>query len=89
MPLAVREAFADACARHGFVWEDFEVVEEGRVVSVAPVAGGDLREYPTAPPTAHPTAPPTAATTDAGGVPWIVAFERDLARDVFGPPLSD
>jgi hypothetical protein len=73
MPLAAREAFADACARHGFVWEDFEVAEEGGVVSVAPVAGGDLRAYP----------------TEAGGAPWIVAFERDLARDVFGPPLAD
>lgn len=73
MPLAVREAFADACARHGFVWEDFEVSADAEVVSVAPVAGGDLRAYPTA----------------AGDVPWTVAFERDLALDVFGPPLAD
>lgn len=73
MSLAVREAFADACARHGFVWEDFEVNADDTAVSVERVAGGELRRY----------------AVDGVGTPWTIAFERDLEGDVFGPPLAD
>jgi len=77
-----RDDFASACARHGFVPEDFEIRSEqlepggspgpGRKITVTRVAGGDLRTY-----------------AAGNGVAWAAAFERDLAQDVFGYPLAD
>jgi hypothetical protein len=76
-----RDAFTLACARHGFVSEDFEVSAEEsdqragegiRSVTVARVVGGALQVY--------------RAT---GGGSWIPDFEKDLARNEFGFPLAD
>lgn len=84
LPENERDDFESACARHGFVGEDFDVsAEEGvspssesihipRKVTVARVFGGDAQVYP--------------AATDYS---WTVAFERDLERGEFGYPLAD
>lgn len=83
LPVDERGDFESACARHGFVREDFEVGEEEgisqgsgsshipRKITVARVGGG-VQVYP-------------AAT----GISWTVAFERDLERGEFGFPLAD
>lgn len=73
-----------ACARHGFVPEDFEfeIVESGppsgqesmvrKAISVERVVGGQFQTY------------------EAGnGKSWTAAFESDLAADWFGAPLAD
>jgi hypothetical protein len=84
LPENERNDFESACARHGFVGEDFDVsAEEGlspssgsshipRKVTVVRVIGGDAQAY-------------LAATDNA----WTVAFERDLERGDFGYPLAD
>ncbi|CAG9172620.1 hypothetical protein LMG23992_02282 [Cupriavidus laharis] len=78
LPAEERDAFEAACARHGFVAEDFEVnVENGgvnaqRTISVGRVVGSEFERYAT-----------------ADGAAWIASFERDLAADTFGFPLAD
>lgn len=84
LPADERESFESACARHGFVQQDFDVAaEEGtplagrpshtpREITVARVIGGEVRRYP-----------------DRAGTSWTAAFEQDLARDIFGFPLAD
>lgn len=84
LPADERENFESACARHGFVPEDFDVAaEEGtpladspnhtlREITVTRVIGSEVRRYP-----------------DRAGSSWIAAFEQDLLRDVFGFPLAD
>ncbi|WP_020203390.1 MULTISPECIES: hypothetical protein [Cupriavidus] len=81
LPAQERDAFASACALHGFAQEDFEVSAAAagdgdagrppRRIAVVRVTGGEAREY------------------RDGPVRWTEAFERDLARDVFGFPLAD
>ncbi|MHA7680835.1 hypothetical protein [Cupriavidus sp. PET2-C1] len=84
LPADERENFESACARHGFVPEDFDVAaEEGtpladslnhtlREITVTRVIGSEVRRYP-----------------DGAGSSWIAAFEQDLLQDVFGFPLAD
>lgn len=78
LPADERDAFEAACARHGFVAEDFEIsVEDGagnaqRSISIGRVVGSQFEQYAT-----------------ADGVAWVALFERDLAGDVFGFPLAD
>jgi len=84
LPADEREAFEAACARHGFVSEDFEIyIDEGEpagdesrreqpAVSVGRVVGAGFEQYPV-----------SAAAT------WVTAFEKDLERDAFGFPLAD
>ncbi|WP_042885005.1 hypothetical protein [Cupriavidus necator] len=84
LPAGEQAAFEAACARHGFVREDFEVtVDEGiiprggpgqtsRKVTVARVSGSAMQSY-----------------LAGGGISWTAAFERDLEQDVFGFPLAD
>ncbi|MGN5479652.1 hypothetical protein ACTMU2_30370 [Cupriavidus basilensis] len=67
LPAVERDAFEAACARHGFVAEDFEVsVEDGpanaqRTISIGRVVGSEFEKY----------------ATDAGAA-WVACFERDL-----------
>ena len=78
LPEGERDAFEAACARHGFVADDFEVsVKEGantaqRIINVGRIVGSQFEQYAT-----------------ADGIAWVVLFERDLARDTFGFPLAD
>ncbi|WER44589.1 hypothetical protein CupriaWKF_09510 [Cupriavidus sp. WKF15] len=78
LPTGERDAFEAACARHGFVPEDFEVsVQEHaanaqRTISIGRVVGSQFEQYAT-----------------ADGIDWVALFERDLAGDVFGFPLAD
>lgn len=78
LPAEEREAFEAACARHGFVVEDFEVTADDdgpnaqRTISVGRVVGSQFERYAT-----------------ADGAVWVGRFERDLAGDVFGFPLAD
>ncbi|CAG9178574.1 MULTISPECIES: hypothetical protein [Cupriavidus] len=77
-PAEERDAFETACARHGFVVEDFELTEDDnrpaaqRTINVGRVVGSQFERY-----------------TTADGVLWVERFERDLADDVFGFPLAD
>ena len=79
----VREALEFACARHGFVPEDFEIVvadprDQGQgavsTVTVERVVGGQVQRY---------------KDKASNGASWLAAFEADLAADWFGTPLAD
>ncbi|KJK14736.1 hypothetical protein UB46_38300 [Burkholderiaceae bacterium 16] len=72
-PATEREAFANACRRHGFIAADFYVLDHGaengirRISILRPETGVSL-EY-----------------ASGKGKCWSVAFEQDLEADVFGP----
>ncbi len=78
LPDEERDAFEAACARHGFVAEDFEIgMEEHpakaqRIIRVGRVVGSQFEQYAT-----------------ADGIAWVASFERDLTDDAFGFPLAD
>jgi hypothetical protein len=70
-PAAEREAFSNACRRHGFIAADFSVCdmteEQDRLVSVLRPETGALMLY-------------AAGSRDS----WPAKFEHDLAIRVFG-----
>ncbi len=77
LPQKEQDAVTTACARHGFVPDDFEFVVdsvgEARVaIAVERVVGGQYKKY-----------------RMANGVAWTASFEVDLAADWFGTPLAD
>jgi hypothetical protein len=71
-PVAEREAFANACRRHGFIAADFSVCDTTktlvRLVSVTRPETGALMEYA------------------AGPQSWPAEFEQDLLAEIFGSP---
>ncbi|MGO4155424.1 hypothetical protein [Cupriavidus sp. YAF13] len=70
-PAAEREAFTNACRRHGFIAADFSVCdmagEQDRLVSVLRPETGVMMQY-------------AAGSRDS----WSTKFEHDLAIRVFG-----
>lgn len=77
LPQQEQNDIALACAKHGFVPDDFEFVVDGveserRVIEVERVVGGQCQRYKV-----------------ASGMGWTASFESDLAADWFGTPLAD
>ncbi|PLP97370.1 hypothetical protein [Cupriavidus pauculus] len=74
LPQSEQDDVAAACAKHGFVPEDFEFAMDGarRIIAVERVVGGQFQKYKT-----------------TNGLGWTAAFEADLDADWFGAPLAD
>ncbi len=77
LPQQEQDEVAAACAKHGFVPDDFEFVLSGvdgrcEAVAVERVVGGQFQKYKV-----------------PDGTGWTAAFEADLDADWFGAPLAD
>lgn len=77
LPQQEQDDVMAACARHGFVPDDFEFLVDGvagerRTIAVERVVGGQFQKYKM-----------------ANGAGWTTAFEADLDTDWFGAPLAD